>query len=84
MPAGVWESTLPGEEYTPELWEMLRRCKCGCWLKLEPERTEPWEDSYICDDARYGEVGKKVIMAAGWSEYRTCTRCDSECVEHIA
>jgi len=41
MPAGAWESTLPGEE--PELIR-LRCALCGAFLPSKPDSQEPWED----------------------------------------
>lgn len=45
MPAGfdAWLTTDPNIEDVSENWEMLRRCICGCWLKLKPDNVEHTE-----------------------------------------
>lgn len=71
LPAGC--NTLPGEE--PESPIALKCPKCGRFLKMEVTRVEPWEESYINDDPRFGPIGERVILAADFTQFYDCSRC---------
>ena len=73
MPAGAWDSTLPGEEQEGPI--ALKCPVCGRFISQQVTRVEPWEHSMINDDPRFGPVGEEVILAADVDLYYTCSRC---------
>lgn len=73
MPPGAWESTLPGEEQEGPI--ALKCQRCGRFVCMKETRVEPWEDSFINDDPRFGPIGKKVILYADVDCYYACSKC---------
>lgn len=64
---------LPGEEQEGPV--ALKCPTCGRFIKIKQTRAEPWEDSFVNDDPRFGLVGEKIILAADVTLYYTCSRC---------
>lgn len=91
-------SLYPSEYDLPdEDWMYLPRCEfCGAWMKIQPIRTEGWEDWVEKNNldthtfpyepltrVRDGGV-KEYLLAAGYTEIRICTRCGKENRNDIA
>lgn len=77
MPAGfdAWLTTDPNIVDLAENWEMLRRCSCGCFLRMEPDRHERIEN-IVTEECIDGSR-----EAHDWSFTRlffTCRRCKKE------
>jgi hypothetical protein len=79
-----WLTTDPWADYEPPA--LLHCTDCGGFLKLKPERFEPWSQEEQCNGDANDEYGAECgswtvhnahsfTVAAGTTEYRTCQRC---------
>jgi hypothetical protein len=66
-----------GEDQFPDEVPRLRCKKCGCFLDDKADKVEDWEDWNTDID------GKKYLLMAGTTEFRTCKRCYNVDKNHI-